>query len=157
MAVLRIVTDIGAPVDTCFDLSRSIDLHRESMLASGERAVAGVASGLIGDGPEVTWEARPLGRLWRMTSRITEFEPPSHFVDEMVRGPFASFRHEHRFGPHGGGTRMTDVLTFRMGPGVLGRLVDPLARAYLKRLMATRTAAIRDKAENLRPGAPGRP
>ncbi len=30
-----------------------------------------------------------------MTSRITDFDAPWRFVDEMVRGPFARFRHEH--------------------------------------------------------------
>ena len=32
---------IGEVLQRCFDLSRSIDLHLESMVASGERAVAG--------------------------------------------------------------------------------------------------------------------
>jgi len=48
---LRFTTDIGAAVEACFDLSRSIDLHLESMLASRERAVGGVTSGLIGAAP----------------------------------------------------------------------------------------------------------
>ena len=147
MPVLRIVTRIQAPPETCFDLSRSIDLHLESMIVSQERAVAGVTSGLIGYGEEVTWEARHLGRLWRMTSRITEFDPPHRFVDEMVRGPFGSFRHEHEFTPDGAGTRMTDVVRLRMGLGILGRLVDPLAAAYLRRLMVMRTPTIKRKAE----------
>jgi hypothetical protein len=46
------VTDIAAPTGVCFDLSRSIDLHLESMVASNERAVAGVTSGLICEGQE---------------------------------------------------------------------------------------------------------
>lgn len=148
MPVLRIVTDIRASVETCFDLARSIDLHLESMMVSRERAVAGVTSGLIGYGEEVTWEARHLGRLWGMTSRITEFDFPHRFVDEMVTGPFGSFRHEHGFEAHGDQTRMTDVVRFRMSFGILGRLVDPFAFAYLRRLMAIRITAIKGKAEN---------
>ncbi len=147
MPVIRIVTEIRAPLDRCFDLSRSIDLHLESMIASDERAVAGVTSGLIGRGEEVSWEARHLGRLWRMTSRITDFDPPHRFVDEMVRGPFRSFRHEHRFEAHGDGTRMTDVVEFRMGPRLLGRVADPFAFAYLRRLLAIRNTTIRRTAE----------
>lgn len=141
------VTELAAPVEVCFDLSRSIDLHLESMIVSGERAVAGVTAGLIGAGEEVTWEARHLGRRWRMTSRIVEFEPPHHFVDQMVRGPFASFRHDHRFEAAGGGTRMTDVIAFRMGPPLIGRLADPCALAYLRRLLRLRIATIRATAE----------
>lgn len=145
--ILRIVTEIAASVETCFDLSRSIDLHLESMLASDERAVAGVKSGLIGLGEEVTWEARHLGIVWHMTSRITEFDPPRRFVDEMVRGPFRSFRHEHGFQRHGEGTTMTDVLHVRMPVAVLGRMADPFAVAYLKHLMGVRNATIKAKAE----------
>jgi ligand-binding SRPBCC domain-containing protein len=139
----RIVTDIDAPVERCFDLSRSIDLHLESMIASGERAVAGVTAGLIGAGQEVSWEARHFGVQWRMTSRITAFEPPHRFVDEMVRGPFRSFRHEHLFEPAGAGTRMTDVVTFRMS---LGPVADLPVGLYLRRLLRIRGAAIRSAA-----------
>jgi len=144
-----IVTDVAAPVDRCFDLSRSIDLHLESMMASKERATGGVTSGLIGEGQEVSWQARHFGVQWRMTSRITEFDPPHRFVDEMVRGPFAAFRHEHHFLPYerhrsGNGTRMTDVVTFRMS---LGPVADLPVGLYLRRLMRLRNAVIRTRAE----------
>lgn len=144
VAQIRILTELAAPVEVCFDLSRSIDLHLESMISPKERAVAGVTSGLICEGEEVSWEARHFGILWRMTSRITEFEPPHRFVDEMVRGPFASFRHEHVFEPHGAGARMTDIVEFRTR---WGPLADVSAKAYLRRLMAMRNAAILTKAE----------
>ncbi len=145
VAEIRIRTELAAPVEVCFDLSRSIDLHLESMIASKERAVAGVTSGLISEGQEVSWEARHFGVLWRMTSRITEFEPPHRFVDEMVRGPFASFRHEHLFDSRGAETRMTDVVEFRTR---LGPIVDVPAGLYLRRLLAKRNAAIRTTAES---------
>jgi ligand-binding SRPBCC domain-containing protein len=145
--VVRLVTLIAAPVERCFDLSRSIDLHLESMAASRERAVAGVTSGLIGDGEEVTWEARHFGRWWRMTSRITEYDRPQRFVDEMVRGPFATFRHEHLFEAEadGRGTYMTDTVDFRMP---LGALVDRPTRRYLRRLLTARNLTIKAHAES---------
>ena len=141
------MTDIAAPVERCFDLSRDIDLHLESMVASKERVVGGVTSGLIGAGQEVSWQARHFGIRWHMTSRITAFEPPHRFVDEMVRGPFAAFRHEHRFEAHGGGTRMTDVVDVRMGWGPIGPVADLVAAAYLRRLLTIRNGVIRRKAE----------
>lgn len=136
-----------APVEVCFDLSRSIDLHLESMLASEERAVAGVTSGPISGGEEVTWQARHFGVTWRMTSRIVEFDPPRRFVDEMVRGPFTAFRHEHLFEACDSGTRMTDVVTFGTP---LRLLAERLMGVYLRRLMTTRNATIRRKAERAR-------
>jgi ligand-binding SRPBCC domain-containing protein len=142
------VTEIAAPKELCFDLSRSIDLHLESMIASKERAVAGITTGLISEGEEVSWEARHFGLLWRMTSRITEFDPPHRFVDEMVRGPFASFRHEHLFEESDSATRMTDVVKFRSRLGAIG---DLPAGMYLRRLMGIRNGVIRAKAETGHP------
>ena len=147
MATFRVITDIEAPVEACFDLSRNIDLHLESMLASDERAVGGVTSGLIGAGEDVTWEARHFGVRWRMTSRIVEFDPPHRFVDEMVRGPFRTFRHEHRFESAGAGTRMTDVITFTTPVAVL---TERPVGLYLRRLMRIRNTAVRLKAQRPR-------
>jgi len=147
--VLRLVTDIAAPVEVCFNLSRSIDFHVESMAASRERAVSGVTSGLIGRNQEVTWEARHFGVRWRATSRITEFDPPDRFVDEMVGGPFAWFRHEHHFEAHDGTTRMTDTVEFRTRSGPMTPVTDILAGAYLQRLLSRRNEAIKKKAETI--------
>lgn len=144
MPRLSIRTEIGAAPERCFDLSRNIDLHVASMVASRERAVAGVTSGLIGFGQEVSWEARHFGRMWHMTSRITEFHPPGRFVDEMIRGPFRRFRHEHRFEPSGEGTLMTDLVEFQT-PGWF--LVNTVATVYLRHLLVVRNALIRSEAE----------
>lgn len=106
--------------------------------------MAGVTSGLISFGQEVSWEARHFGWTWHMTSRITEFDRPRWFVDEMIRGPFNQFRHEHRFEPSGEGTLMTDVVEFEM-PGWF--IVNTVATAYLRYLLGTRNALIRAEAE----------
>lgn len=63
MACLELTTLIAAPVERVFDLARSIDMHQDSMKGSGESAIAGVTSGLIGEGEEVTWRARHFG-VW---------------------------------------------------------------------------------------------
>ena len=56
MPLVRLETLIHAPIDRCFDLSRDIDLHIRSTEGTEEIAVAGVTTGLIGLGEEVTWE-----------------------------------------------------------------------------------------------------
>ena len=63
MAVITLVTEIKAPIGRVFDLSRSIDLHTASVGHTGEQAIAGVTSGLIGPGEEVTWRAFLLSSL----------------------------------------------------------------------------------------------
>jgi hypothetical protein len=54
VAAIRIVTLIAAPTDRCFDLARDIDFHTRSLAGTGEKAVAGRTSGLIGQGESVT-------------------------------------------------------------------------------------------------------
>ena len=76
MPIIRLETFIHAPVELCFDLSRNVDVHMASTNHTGERAVAGVTSGMMSLGDEVTWEARHFGILQRLTSKITAFERP---------------------------------------------------------------------------------
>jgi ligand-binding SRPBCC domain-containing protein len=146
---LVVTTDVRAGVDRCFALSRDIDLHRRSMAASKERAIAGVTSGLIGPGQQVTWQARHFGIWWRLTSKIVDYDRPWRFVDEMQRGPFTTWRHEHRFEEHPTGTRMVDTAQYRLPLGPLGRLADLLfVRRYLRRLLEARQQHIKLEAEH---------
>lgn len=141
-------TQIDAPIERCFDLARDIDLHIRSMARSKEVAVAGVTSGLIGANEFVSWKARHLGIRWCVTSRITVFDPPHQFADEMESGPYKLFRHEHRFEEHGGRTIMRDIVDYELPFGILGRLADVvLAKRYLMRLFRIRNAHLKREAE----------
>ena len=147
MAEIRLETRIAAPVERCFDLARSVELHVASTAGTREAAVGGVTSGLLGLGDEVTWEARHLAARRRLTVRIDAFDRPRHFRDTMVRGPFARFEHDHFFAA-GSATTMTDVLRFASPLSPVGRLGDRFVlRAHLMRLVARRNEAIRAAAE----------
>lgn len=109
------------------------------MAQSREEAVAGVTSGLISLGEEVTWRAWHFGVPLRMTSRITEMDSPNYFVDEQVKGPFQRFRHVHEFSQDSAGTTMIDRIEFAAPFGPIGRLVERLVLArYLQKLIETR-------------------
>ena len=127
------------PREELFDLARSIDAHKDSMAQSREQAVAGVMSGLISLGQEVTWRAWHFGVPIRMTSRITEMQAPAFFVDEQVKGPFHRFRHVHEFTEDSGGTVMVERIEFEAPFGPIGRLVEKLVLArYLQELIGQR-------------------
>ncbi len=148
MPRLEIVTEIRAAPERCFDLARDLDLHVRSMASTGERAVAGKTSGWIGPGEQVTWRGRHLGLVHEHTSRITAFDRPRHFRDEMVRGRFSFFRHDHHFEPTPAGTRMRDVVEFASPFGPLGWTVDRLVLArYLRRLLRGRAEVIQRAAQ----------
>src|SRR5207249_4791585 len=90
MTRIVLLTSIASPIERCFDLARSIDLHMASTNWSGERAIAGVTSGLIGAWQEVTWRGRHFGFTLTHTSRITAYERPKYFQDCMVRAAFGA-------------------------------------------------------------------
>jgi ligand-binding SRPBCC domain-containing protein len=149
MPIISLKTIIHAPVVICFDLSRNIDLHTISTRQTGERAVAGVTSGLIGLGETVTWRARHFGVWQHLTSKITEYARPNYFVDEMVQGAFNRFRHEHHFKQMDGSTIMTDVFDYSSPFGALGKLADVLIlKKYMTRLLEERNKVIKDYAES---------
>ncbi len=148
MAVIRIVTEIAAPIDRCFDLARDIGFHASSLAHTGELAIAGRTSGLIGLGESVTWKARHFRVRHRFTAQITEYDRPTYFRDVMTAGPFRSFAHDHRFDVRGIGTIMTDEVDFRSPFGPAGWLVDRLLMArYLRGLLERGCQAIRREAE----------
>ena len=144
MPVITILTTVRASVERCFDASRDLDLHLESMGHTGERAVGGKTSGLIALGEQVTWEGRHFGIRQRFTSKITAFDRPRYFQDSMIRGAFHSFVHDHYFEPADGGTIMKDVLTFRSPLGPLGAIVDRLVMTrYLTRMLTRRNDVLK--------------
>lgn len=154
MPVIELTTLIDAPIERVFDLARSLDLHMASTARTGERAVDGVTSGLLGAGQEVTWRARHFGVWQTLTSRMTAFEPPDHFRDSMVRGAFARFDHDHFFertGPGGAQTRMRDVFDFTSPLGPLGSLADRLfLTRYMRGFLEERNRLLRETAEGPR-------
>lgn len=126
------------PLDT-FDLALDIDAHMGSMAESGERAIDGVTTGVIGLDETVTWRARHFGITWTMSTTISELDRPTRFVDRQLRGPFKEFIHEHTFVPVDGGTHVTDRVRFAAPLGPLGRVAERLVlKRYIPELIDTR-------------------
>lgn len=132
MPRIELQTEIKASRNIVFDLSRSIDLHKISTEQTNEQAIAGKTSGLIGMNESVTWRAKHFGIYQNLTSKITEFDRPKYFADEMVKGAFQEFKHEHHFAELNGGTLMTDFFENKSPFGILGKMADNL---FLKKYM----------------------
>jgi ligand-binding SRPBCC domain-containing protein len=149
MPIIQIKMVIEAPIDRCFDLSRSIDLHKISTSQTGEEAIAGVTLGLIGLGETVTWRARHFGIRQTLTTRITELDHPNFFVDEMVEGAFKCFRHEHNFKSLGNKTEMRDHFHYESPLGLLGKVFDwVVLKQYMQNLLEQRNLVIKEYAES---------
>jgi ligand-binding SRPBCC domain-containing protein len=141
---IELQTVISAPIERCYDLSLSVDLHLRSAASTGERVVAGVSSGVLMLGDHVTWEARHLGLKHRLAMTISVADPPRMFRDEMVRGPFRRLVHDHFFEQADGGTLMRDALEFSSGFRPLDALV---LKPHLHRFLRRRNATIKELAE----------
>lgn len=153
MPVIRIETVIRAPIVSCFDLARDPDLHARSVAQTGERVVRRTGTGLLGLGDVVTFEARHFGVRQRLTARITRFEPPRVFEDQMLRGAFRSFTHVHAFEQTESGTRMLDVFEYRAPLGPLGWLAERLFLTwYLRRFLTARADFLKQHAEREQTG-----
>jgi ligand-binding SRPBCC domain-containing protein len=152
--VVRIeeLTQIQAPIERCFDLARSVEVHLAGNIHWGEQAVAecGAISGLLRRGDRVTWRAKHFGVWHRLASEITGMDRPTYFQDRMVRGPFESMWHDHFFRAlPNGATEMRDVFCFAAPLGILGQIAEGLVlRRYMRGLLGGRNAVIRQMAES---------
>jgi ligand-binding SRPBCC domain-containing protein len=124
VTVIHITTIIHAPIEACFDLSRSIDLHVESTQQTNEKAIDGRTSGLIEEGEFVTWEATHFFIRQKLSTRIVEMKKPTYFKDVMIKGAFKSMEHEHHFKVLNDGTEMVDRFYYQVPFGFIGRIFD---------------------------------
>jgi ligand-binding SRPBCC domain-containing protein len=149
METIRLESWIDAPVERCFLLSLSIDLHLASASASEEEAVEGVTTGLISEGQTVTFRGRHLGLKLRHKSRIEVVRPYSYFRDVMVKGVFSHFEHEHHFAAMDDGTRLRDEIRFTAPWGPIGRLATKFfIKRHLTAFLVDRNAGFKRVAES---------
>lgn len=148
MPLIHLTTFVQAPIERVFDLSRNIDLHKESMRQHREEAVAGTRFGLIEKNETVTWKAKHFFKTRVMRIRITEMQQPVRFVDEQQDGSFKLMKHEHHFKPCENGTIMIDLFHFESPYGAIGKLLNSFyLTRYMKSLLQQRNSTIKEYAE----------
>jgi ligand-binding SRPBCC domain-containing protein len=96
-------------------------------------------------GAQIDYRLRVHGAPMQWTTEIRRWRPPHGFVDSELRGPYVLWSHSHRFDEGDGGTRMRDVVRYRLPFGPLGRLLNRLVAARdLRSIFDYRAAKIRD-------------
>jgi ligand-binding SRPBCC domain-containing protein len=149
MALIELHTCITAPIERCFTLSLSVNVHTLSTAHTGEKVVGGIRTGVMQLDDYVTWRARHFGIWQELTSKITEYQYPTYFCDEMQKGAFKSLRHEHHFFIQGNDTLMTDLFVFESPLGILGKVANVLVlNNYMRNLLTHRNAVIKSIAES---------
>lgn len=64
----------------------------------------------------------PVAQTWQ--ARITRLVPGRLIEDTQESGPFLRWRHQHRIVQEGDGSRLTDVVAFRLMPTPVGALLE---------------------------------
>ena len=142
MPTIVLETYINASVEVCFDLIRDSRVHTEIAGQTNENAAVGL-------GQTITFEGTHFGMRQRLTVKVTAFERPTLFIDEMVEGRFRSFKHVHEFTETDGVTLMRDTVEWTSPLGIFGKMVDKLViRRHLTSLVSGRNARLKAIAES---------
>jgi ligand-binding SRPBCC domain-containing protein len=139
---LRRVQNVPVPLAETFEFfARPENLARITPPWLSFRMVSDDAA--MRPGLRIEYRVRPLGFPQKWISEITAYDPPHRFVDEQREGPYARWHHEHRFRAVDGGTEVTDVVTYALPFGWLGRIAHAvLVRRQLEAIFRYRERAL---------------
>lgn len=75
----------------------------------------------------IRYKVRPLLNIpMNWVTEITQVREGEYFIDEQRFGPYALWHHQHHFEVVEGGTKMTDILHYKVPYGIIGSIADGL-------------------------------
>lgn len=88
----------------------------------------------------ITYKVSPLfGIHLNWMTEITQVVAEKYFIDEQRFGPFKFWHHQHHFKAIEGGVEMTDILTYGLPFGIIGRMAHGiLVKNKVKEIFAFR-------------------
>lgn len=139
---------INAPIQICFDVARTVEVHEGKTMLTKQITISGVTKGLMEHGDSVTWQTTHLGIKQKLTSQIIKMVKPYHFTDAMVQGAFQSFTHTHEFIESCAETIMKDTFTYQSPFGIIGKAADQLfLERYMRNFIALHAKKVKKAAE----------
>jgi ligand-binding SRPBCC domain-containing protein len=95
-------------------------------------------------GQIIQYKIRIAPLFWRRwVTEIKHVDFQRYFVDEQRFGPYRFWYHEHRFTGENGHVRMTDIVHYIVGFGVIGKMLHRLwIRKQLEKVFEYRRSAI---------------
>ena len=94
-------------------------------------------------GALIDYRLRVHGLPLRWRTRINVWQPPHHFVDEQIRGPYRQWIHEHTFEARDGGTLARDVVQYAVPFDFLAHRW--FVRPDIERIFKFRNAALQTR------------
>ncbi len=92
------------------------------------------------EGLMIAYTVRPLfGIPMSWITEIKTVKENEFFVDEQRKGPYTIWHHEHHFKEVEGGVEMTDIVSYVIPLGILGKIAHPIiVRKKLEEIFAYR-------------------
>lgn len=97
----------------------------------------------MSEGTRIEYRLRIMGLPLKWKSLISRWNPPHTFVDEQLSGPYAFWKHTHRFEADGHGTLVMDEVHYALPFSPFSEPLHFLVRRQLEHIFAFRREAIR--------------
>ena len=101
------------------------------------------------EGLMIEYTVKPLlGIPMNWITEIKTVKELECFVDEQRKGPYKIWHHEHHFKEVDGGVEMTDIVSYELPLGILGRIMHPfLVQKKLEEIFDFRFKAVEQSKE----------
>ena len=101
------------------------------------------------EGLMIEYTVKPLlGIPMNWITEIKTVKELEFFVDEQRKGPYKIWHHEHHFKEVEGGVEMTDIVSYELPLGILGRIMHPfLVQKKLEEIFDFRFKAVEQSKE----------
>ncbi len=137
---------VKTDIDTCWKFfSSPANLAKITPKYMGFDVLTSVPKEMY-EGLMIAYTVKPLlGISMNWVTEITHVKDRNYFVDEQRKGPYKIWHHEHHFKVIDGGVEMTDIVSYELPMGVLGRLAHPiLVRKKLEEIFDYRNKVIEE-------------
>lgn len=94
------------------------------------------------EGALIDYKLRVHGLPLSWRTLIREWNPPHHFVDEQLRGPYRQWIHRHTFEPQNGGTLARDIVHYAVPFDFVAHAL--FVRRDIEKIFAYRQKALRE-------------
>jgi ligand-binding SRPBCC domain-containing protein len=146
MYQLKSTQFIPASIETCWDYFSSPNNLKEITPKNMGFIIKTDLPGKMYEGMMIEYIVTPLlGIPMNWITEIKAVKEGVFFIDEQRKGPYKIWHHEHHFKAVEGGVEMTDIVSYEVPFGILGKLVHPLiVRPKLEQIFKYRTKRVEE-------------
>ncbi len=146
MYQLKSTQFIPASLETCWDYFSSPNNLKEITPKNMGFIIKTDLPGKMYEGMMIEYIVTPLlGIPMNWITEIKAVKEGVFFIDEQRKGPYKIWHHEHHFKAVEGGVEMTDIVSYEVPFGFLGKLVHPMiVRPKLEQIFKYRTKKINE-------------